>query len=409
MKTRLQDQKIKSAKPPRQGRTELKDAVVPGLMLRVTPNGARSFCFVYKVPGEHSDGPSKTGKVRKGKPHRMTLGTYPRMTLADARDQARLLLEQVDMGIDPRPARLQKAEEAYTNTVAHVAKLFIQQECKGHIKSWWRVERTLEMYVMPALGSRPIADIERADIHKLIDVLVDEEREGGPMPGAAREVIKHTHRLFDFAFDRGIIKANPAHKLKRKILKANGEAGRALDDEELKAIWNAAECLGYPYGPWIKLLILTGSRRGEWANATRSEIDYDARTHDIPAERYKTGHAHSVPLVGTAWELVDALPIWNEGDFLFSTTGGLKAINSAGAAKKKIDRLAPTERPWRIHDLRVSCKTRMADLGIRPEHSEAVLGHMKKGMDAVYNKADYLEAKREALDLYAKHLMGIVK
>ena len=226
MNTRLQDQKIKGLKPPAAGRLEVKDAVVPGLMIRITPRGVKSFCLVYKVPGEHPCGPSKTGMPRKGKPHRMTLGTYPMLSLADARDQARLLLATVDEGIDPRPVHVLAAREAYINTVASVAKRFVAQECKGHIKSWRRVERTLEMHVLPALGSKPIADIKRADINKLIDVLVDEDREGGPLPGAAREVRKHVHHLFDFAVDRGIIEANPAHKLKRKALKANGTSHR---------------------------------------------------------------------------------------------------------------------------------------------------------------------------------------
>ena len=217
MKTRLQDQKIRSAKAPAAGRLELKDSNVDGLMLRITANGVRSFCLVYKVPGEHPCGPSKTGRPRVGKPHRMTLGTYPTLSLADAREQARLLLEQVDMGIDPRPERLATVREQHANTVKNVAKRFVTQECRGHIKSWRRVERTLELHVIPTLGSKPIADIERADIHHLVDLLVDENRPGGPLPGAAREVIKHVHRLFDFAFDRGIIKANPAHKFKRKV------------------------------------------------------------------------------------------------------------------------------------------------------------------------------------------------
>lgn len=409
MKTRLQDQKIRSAKAPAAGRLELKDSNVDGLMIRVTSGGAKSFCLVYKVPGEHPDGPSKTGKARKGKPHRMTLGTYPHMSLVEAREQARLLLEQVDQGIDPRPVRALAAREAYTNTVAAVAKRFVAQECKGHIKSWRRVERTLEMHVLPALGSKPIADIKRADINKLIDVLVDEDREGGPLRGAAREVRKHVHHLFDFAVDRGIIEANPAHKLKRKILKSNGEAGRALDDDELRAIWRASDEIGYPYGPWIKLLILTGARRGDWQKATRSEIDYGKRTLEIGASRYKTGHAQIVPLVDVAWEIFDDLPIWNEGDFLFSTTGGRKAINSAGRAKDKIDALAPTERPWRIHDLRVTAETRMASLGITQEHRDAVLGHAKPGLQKTYNKHAYQLEKRDALLKYADHLLGIVK
>ncbi len=409
MKTRLQDQRIKSAKAPADGRLELKDSNVDGLMIRVTRNGAKSFCLVFKVPGEHPDGPSKTGKARKGKAHRMTLGTYPMLSLADAREQARKLLEQVDAGIDPRPMRLTEVRDAYNNTVASVAKRFIAQECKGHIKSWRRVERTLEMYVTPTLGDKPIEGIKRADINALIDVLVDEDRAGGPMPGAAREVRKHVHHLFDFAVDRGIIDSNPAHKMKRKILKSNGEAHRPLKDDELKAIWHAAVKVGYPFGDCVRLLMLTGARRSEWAKAPRAEIDFGSRTHNIPAHRYKTGIPHTVPLTDPAWEIIEAMPIWNGGEFLLSTTGGMKAINSAAAAKKKIDKLTGPLAKWSFHDFRVTAETRMAKIGINPAHFEACLGHVKKGMLKVYNRHDYMAEKRAALSLYAEHLMEIVQ
>ena len=154
--------------------------------------------------------------------------------------------------------------------------------------------------------------------------------------------------------------------------------------------------------------MLTGARRSEWAEASRSEIDFGSRTHNIPADRYKTGIPHTVPLTDPAWEIIESMPIWNEGDFLFSTTGGLKAINSAGAAKKKIDKLAPTDRPWQIHDFRVTAETRMVKLGINPDHFEAVLGHVKQGMQKVYNRHDYEAEKRAALSLYAEHILKVV-
>lgn len=405
MKTRLQDQTIRSAKAPRTGKTEIKDAIVPGLMLRVTSHGAKSFCLVFKVPGE--GGTTKTGKPRKGKPHRMTLGTYPLMSLTDARVRARELLEQIDQGIDPRPKRLEEVRTANANTLEAVMKRFITQECTG-LASKGRVERTLALHVLPTLGHMPIAEIERADIHDLIDALVAEDRKPKPLPGAAREVIKHVHRLFDFAYDRGLISANPAHKFKRKDIKSNGDNGRVLNDEELKAIWHAAVRIGYPHGDWIRLLMLTGSRRNEWAEAVRSEIDFETRTHTVSERRHKKRRNHTVPLADAAWEIVDAIPIWNEGDFLLSTTGGKVAINSASDAKKKIDKLAPIQVPWKFHDLRRTVETRMAALGIKPDHFGAVMGHVKKGMERVYNLHDYEAEKRAALDLYAKHLMEVV-
>jgi integrase len=102
------------------------------------------------------------------------------------------------------------------------------------------------------------------------------------------------------------------------------------------------------------------------------------------------------------------MPIWNEGEFLLSTTGGGKAINSAGDAKKKIDKLTGPMAKWTFHDFRVTAETRMAKLGINPDHFEAVLGHVKQGMQKVYNRHDYEAEKRAALELYARHLMRVV-
>lgn len=155
------------------------------------------------------------------------------------------------------------------------------------------------------------------------------------------------------------------------------------------------------------MLMLTGQRRSDWAKASRAEIDFERRCLEIPAARYKTGRDQVVPLVGAAWEIVEHLPI-QTGDYLFSTTGGRLAINSAGRAKTKLDELAPTGRPWRFHDLRVTCETRMASLGVKPDHFAAVLGHVKQGMEAIYNKHSYLEEKRAALLMYNDHLMEVI-
>ena len=115
-----------------------------------------------------------------------------------------------------------------------------------------------------------------------------------------------------------------------------------------------------------------------------------------------------IPLADAAWEIVSGLPRWNEGDFLFSTTSGTVAINSAGAAKKKIAKLTPGMADWQIHDLRVTAESRMAALGIQPDHFEACLGHVKQGMQAVYNQHDYKAEKTAALALYADHILKVV-
>ncbi len=200
--------------------------------------------------------------------------------------------------------------------------------------------------------------------------------------------------------------ANPTHKLKRNDLASNKDAGRNLDDAELRAVWAAADSPCYPFGPWVKMLMLTGQRRGEWAKAQRGEIDVERRLLEILAARHKSGRDHIVPLVGRAWAVVEALPVL-EGDYLFSTRAGKVAIGGFSRAKRMLDELAPLA-TWRFHDLRVTCETRMAGLGITHEVRDAVLAHARPGLQKIYNKHDYADEKRAALDAYATHLMEVV-
>ena len=400
-KRRLTDLMIERLRPPKEGRLEMADEICPGLMLRVTPRGVRSFSVAYKVPGE--GGKSPTGRPLVGCQHRITLGTWPMLRIKAAREQARVLLEVVSEGHDPREERREQHLIRQTNTVEAVVGRFIEKDAKRNIASWHRIERCLALHVLPVLGNRPIRDVRRGDVHDLLDAMVEDEGAG---VGAAREVRKHLHKMFEWALDREIIDSNPAHKLKRDDLAPNKDAGRALTDEEIRAVWAGAGSLGYPLRPWIRLLMLTGQRRGEWADAQRSEIDAGRRCLEVAAARHKSGRDHIVPLVGPAWEIVEGLPV-QTGHYLFSTRAGQIPIANFSKAKTRLDELAPLA-PWRFHDLRVSCETRLAGLGIVQEVRDAVLGHARPGLQKIYNKHDYFDEKARALDAYATHLMEVV-
>lgn len=409
-KRRFTEAMVERQRPPKAGRLELADEVCPGLVLRITPRGVRSFSVAYKVPGEGGVGP--TGRLLVGCQHRITLGTWPALRLKAARDQARALLEVVSEGRDPRPERREQHLIRHTNTVENVTRRFIEQDARRTVASWRNIERCLALHVLPKLGDRPIRDIRRADVHSILDALVAAER-----VGAAREVRKHLHRLFEWALDREIIAVNPVHKMKRNDLAPTKDAGRRLTDEELCAIWAGAGALGYPFGPWLRLLMLTGQRRGEWANARRSEIDAGRRLLEIPAARHKSGRDHIVPLADPAWEIVEALPVL-EGDYLFSTRAGRVPVSGFSKAKKLLDQEAlavlkkndpeATLARYRVHDLRVTCETRLANLEFKQEVRDAVLGHAKPGLQKIYNKHDYMDEKREALNAYAEHMLGVI-
>lgn len=411
-KRRFTEQALERLRPPGTGRMELGDDIVPGLVLRVTPSGAKSFSVIYKVPGEGGVGP--TGRPLAGRQHRITLGQFPALGIGRARDRARELLGTVSEGRDPRPELREQHLVRHANTVEVVARRFIEQDAKRTVASWQNIQRTLDLHVVPRLGSTPIRDVRRSDVHELLDDLVALGR-----VGTAREVRKHLSRMFNWAVDRELISDSPVHGLKRGDLDPNPDAGRALSDDELRHVWRAAAGLGYPFGHWYQMLMLTGRRREEWAGATRAEMDATNRLHDLPKQRHKSGRGHILPLSEHAWAVFQSLPVWPGNDYhLFSTDGGRGQIRGYSKAKSRLDAEAlglmqvddPEARlaPYRVHDFRTTCETRLAALGFSPDVFGAVLGHAKQGLQRTYNKHDYLAEKREAMTAYGQHVMSVV-
>ncbi|MCW1984383.1 UNVERIFIED_ORG: integrase [Sphingomonas sp. R1F5B] len=207
--------------------------------------------------------------------------------------------------------------------------------------------------------------------------------------------------------------------MKRGDLEKNEEAGRALTDDELRHIWKAAGDLGYPFGPMFQLFMLTGQRRGEWASAARSELDAARKVLEIPKARYKGGRDHVVPLPDPAWAIFEGLPEWDGNDyFLLSTHDGKVPVSGFSKAKARLDAAVLKSMQkgdpeavladYRVHDFRVTCETRLANLGFNQDVRDAVLGHAKPGLQKTYNKHDYLEEKRAALAAYTAHLLDVV-
>lgn len=352
----------------------------------------------------------------RGPQRRITLGTYPVLGVKKAREAAIEVLEKAVNGTDARKIRDGALIARLASTVDAVTRRFIEQEAKPNIESWKKIERCLDMHVLPQWGGRPIVDIRRRDIHELLDGFIAKGQSG-----TARDVRKHLSRLFNWAVDREIITENPLAGLKRKDLQYRADAGRALTDQELHAVWHAAARLGYPFGPFFQLMILTGQRRNEWADAKHSEVCGRRKVLEIPKVRYKGRRDHVVPLVPEAWAIYEAMPKWNGTDpFLFSTQGGELPISGFSKAKSYLDELAtevlsgatgdPTAAlvNYRIHDFRVTCESRLADLGFNQDVRDAVLGHAKVGLQRTYNKHDYADEKRKALEAYARHVMGVV-
>jgi integrase len=183
---------------------------------------------------------------------------------------------------------------------------------------------------------------------------------------------------------------------------------RVLGDSEIRAIWHAD--LSYPTQPLLRMMLLTGQRKSEVANARWNEFDLDKRLWIIPAGRMKAGVAHVVPLSDGAIDLLRALPRLDRGDHLFSFSFGARPANSFSRAKKRLNTLMPPGEPFVFHDIRRSVRTRLSGIpNVSDLVRELVIGHTKPGLHKVYDLHAYEDEKRFALDEWASRLRSIVE
>ncbi|RYZ06060.1 MAG: DUF4102 domain-containing protein, partial [Alphaproteobacteria bacterium] len=275
MQLRLTEKNVAKIERPIRGRVEIADALFPGLVLRVSDTGKRTWALLYRVAG------ARDGTL-KGRLRRMTLGPYPLHSLDAARTKARDALKKAEQGIDPVTDRQNELNSLSTTTFEAVCAKFIVLYAKPNVETWPNIERLLNQHVAPVWRTRQIDGISRAVVHELLDELI--QRRG---VGRAREVRKHLSKLFNWAVDRGMLAASPIAGMRRPEL-AYVARERVLSMIELRRIWDAAIELGYPFGSMIRLLLLTGQRRSEIANSRRIWLHSDLRAMEIPASEYKT-------------------------------------------------------------------------------------------------------------------------
>lgn len=297
---------------------------------------------------------------------------------------------------------------------ATVVGEFMKREVRPKNRAHDLVEGIFRNHVLPTWGERKIQSITRRDIVELTDALVDKGQ-----PYAANRTFAHVRRLFNWAISRGIVDASPCAGM--KLPGAEVSRDRVLSDGEIRFFWLATAKIEEPFKGFFRTLLLTLLRRDEVAGMREAEIDGQVWT--IPGYRTKNSRPNAVPIVDQVGDVLQAVPKI-EGGFVFSTTGAAP-ISGFSRAKARLDRLmlelmqkeAGDETddvvlaPWRIHDLRRTAATGLAKLGTPPHVIEAVLNHRSgqvSGVAAVYNRFEYGEEKRQALDAWAKHLAKVV-
>ena len=383
---KLTDLFVKGVKFEPEGRAEYWDELTPGFGLRVGKR-SKSWVMLYRV---------------NGKVVRETIGKVPALALADARKLARDKLAKAQDGYDPR-----EPEARRTNTVEDLVDAFVEQHCKPRNKTWKAQESLLHKHVVPRWGSRKPDRVTKLEVNKMLAEVGEkkegmdrrDQSQGGTYPAA--NVLKVVRAMYNFAIDHDLVDVNPA--LRARLPGKLEERDRWLTDDEVRALWHGSEGLGYPYGPWVRFLLATGQRRTEAGAISKGEIDGDVWL--LPKERTKSQRAHAVPLSRLATEILAECPSLS-GPYLFSSDGGQGPIGQYTEAKRLLDEASGVQ-GWRYHDLRRTAATGIARLGHGTDIIKRVLNHSVQGVTAIYNRYDYLDEKRTALEDWGERLREI--
>lgn len=388
----------------RDSRRTLKDPACEGLELRIGPRQA-TWTFRYRVAG--AAGVSARGLKMKGKQTRVTLGSYPALSITEARAEASKLLVEAERGDDPAK-RLEADSSASKETLAGLIEDFLTKYAERQkLKSAQNARWLLEKHFVPKFGQRPYRQITKQELADYLDQIAIKT------PGAANEARRWIARVYSWAVQTGKVTTSPMTGVKAPA-KIN-ERDRVLSMEEARAVWRAASALPYPWGPSVQLLMLTAARRSEVTRAKRAWFDKTAAVIDIPASEYKTGRPMALPMVRQSLPILEALPEFEGdeetpvGDFLFSTTNGVKAAYWQDEYVNRLRKAATKAlgRPiahFTLHDLRRTAATHMARMGVDDLTIEMILGHAIGRVKRTYNRYAYLEERRAALQLWADEL-----
>ncbi|MGO8463208.1 tyrosine-type recombinase/integrase [Rhizobium leguminosarum] len=415
----LTDKRLQALKAaPKGERYDISDGITPGLAVRVTDKGTKTFVLVARFPGSSN-------------PTRRAIGEYGAVTLESARETARKWLQLITRGIDPkaeeqkeREAEARKRENTFERvTLDYLADIPTRKRNRHAAQDEKEIRRELLDPKRNKFLRKPIPEVTDADIAELIGAIRDR-----PAPGMAYNVWGHVKAIFSWAMwperRQGYgLTVNPTQHLQPKHFKlAKTVSTRVLTDDEIRAYWAAADATPYPLGPFYKMLLLTGQRKAEVAEAEWPEFAGANRAlWTVPEERFKSGQSHIVPIADDVQAILDSLPRYKgekTGKFLFSTTLGSKPINGFSRAKEALDtamlaelrKVDPdAELPeWVFHDIRRTVRTRLSGLRVNSDVAEMVIGHGKTGLRRVYDQYEFEPEMREALQRWAAALKQIV-
>jgi integrase len=393
MKKRLTDRFLQTVAPPASGRITYSDTEVRGLDIRIS--APDKYDFVLKAW-------SIRYRPKGGERTRSTYGSYPEVLLGEARARAKEIAAAAARGLDlPEQEERQReeqhrAEERPQNLGALIDR-YIEQHCRPMQRRSGVVERLFARHVPPRMAATPLDELRRADLVELLDDL--QNKKG--LKAQVNRVREHLIAALNWAVDREFLEVNPFAGVKKRKLEARRT--RVFTDRELRAVWRAAEVRPVPGSAFVKVLILTGQRRDEVRCMMWSEVDIDRAVWVLPAARNKGKREHEIPLSPAVLALMGkprpSGPVF--------TLNGKVPYAGLESLKRFLGRESGVSN-WTYHDIRRTVASSLAALHVSQDIIERVLNHAMDPLAQTYNRHEYLNEKRRALELWADRVAVIV-
>jgi integrase len=366
--------------------------------------------FGFRLRQRHDHVPRGTWvaqyRAGGGRTRRVTLGPSAKLIATEARTAARRILAEATLGNDPQGAKVVKRQQT-ARVFRSVAETYLDTKASEWRPSSQRINR---LYLLgpyfKALHALGIGDISHPDVAACLTTIT--RRNSAVTAAAARRAVS---AFFSWSAAEGLMGRNPINPVigtrQPAVFKPRD---CVLSDTELAAVWRA--CRDDEFGRIVRLLILLGSRRQEVGGMCWSELDLAMGTWRLPSERSKNHHAHTLALPPAALEIITAIPRQVGRDYLFGFRG-TRGFVGWSIGKAHLDaRLNGSVQPFRLHDLRRTVATRMADIGILPHTIEAALNHQsghKSGISGIYSRSLYEREVKAALLVWSEHVLALVE
>ena len=415
---RITDKLVRSLETPAKGNRVVYDDDVRGFGVRITSKGARSFVLNYRFADVAHTG-------RRTSEYRHTIGAYPGWSVAAARKEAEDWRRRIDRGeTHPLAERRSQRDAAKAareaETFAEAVEDYITREQEGRRKNATASEiRRVLLRECAAWKATPIAAMTSADIRRLLEAIRDGEPKAKepikPRPYLANRTYAYLRTFFSWCAEPGIEKVSSSPMLGlRRPWEGEESRGRWYSDDEIAAIWRAADALGGVGGAFVKVLLLTGKRKGALAAMRWDELS-EAGLWTPPADtrrRTRNKRVHAVPLPPLALRIIRPLRPASDAEepspYVFAGRRRGSHLDPGTPLQAAIKERSGVQ-DFMFHGLRHTVETRLAELGVPPHVRDVLLDHAPaRGAGAGYDHHHYGAEMRDALATWARHVEGVV-